>query len=198
MLRGKCRDCGARISSRYPIVEAGTAALFVATGFVVGSQWVLPSYLWFVGVTVALTLTDLDHKLIPNKILFPGIVVGAVLLGVGAVLDGTPADFGWALAGAAAYFTGLLGIAVIAKGGFGFGDVKLAFLLGLFLTYMGWGILGVGAFMAFFFGGVVSIVLLITGVKGRKDAIPFGPYLIAGAYLAIALGDAIVDWYTGI
>jgi leader peptidase (prepilin peptidase)/N-methyltransferase len=81
LLRGRCRDCGAPISVRYPIVELSTAVLFALTPVVVGVTWVLPAYLWFVGVTVVLTITDIDHKLIPNRILFPGITVGAVLLG---------------------------------------------------------------------------------------------------------------------
>ncbi len=195
ILRGRCRHCSARISIRYPLVEAATAALFVAATLVIGALWVLPAYLWFVGVTVALTLTDLDHKLIPNRILFPSSAIGAVLLGIGAVIDGEVPSFGRALLGAAAYFTGLLVVALIAKGGFGFGDVKLAGLLGLFAAYLGWSELIVAIFLPFAVGGVVSILLLITGIKGRKDAIPFGPYMVTGAYLAIALGQQIADWY---
>lgn len=195
LLRGSCRDCGAAISVRYPIVEISTALLFAATPFVIGVSWVLPAYLWFVGVTIALTITDIDHKLIPNRILFPGIVVGAVLLGLGAALDGDLLAFLRALAGGAIYFMVLLVIALVARGGFGFGDVKLGALLGLFTAYLGWGILAVGFLLAFLLGGLVSIILLITRVRGRKDAIPFGPYLIAGSYLALAFGDAIVDWY---
>lgn len=195
LLRGRCRDCGASISVRYPIVELSTAVLFALTPGVVGLTWVLPAYLWFVGVTVALTITDIDHKLIPNRILFPGIAVGAVLLGLGAVVEGALLEFLRGLAGGAIYFTVLLIIALVARGGFGFGDVKLGFLLGLFTAYRGWGILAVGFLLAFLLGGLVSIILLATRVRGRKDAIPFGPYLIAGAYLALAFGDAIVDWY---
>ena len=169
--------------------------LFAITPAVIGVSWVLPAYLWFVGVTIALTITDIDHKLIPNRILFPGLVVGAVLLGVGAILDGAPLEFVRALAGGAIYFTVLLVIALVAKGGFGFGDVKLGFLLGMFTAYRGWGILAVGFLLAFLLGGLVSIILLVTRIRGRKDAIPFGPYLVAGSYLALAFGDAIVDWY---
>lgn len=195
LLRGRCRDCGARISARYPIVELSTAVLFSLTPIVIGVVWVLPAYLWFVGVTVTLTITDIDHKLIPNKILYPGTVVGAVLLGLGSLLDGTPRQFVRGLGGAGLYFTVLLVIALIAKGGFGFGDVKLAVLLGLFTAYHGWDILVVAFLLAFLLGGLISIFLLITRIRGRKDAIPFGPYLIAGAYLALALGDPIIAWY---
>ena len=197
ILRRRCRHCNAAISSRYPIVEAATAALFAAAAVVIGAEWVLPAYIWFVGVTVVLSLTDLDHKLIPNRILFPSSIVGTILLGIGAVLDGHVAAFGRALLGAVAYFAMLFILALIARGGFGYGDVKLSWFLGLFAAYLGWAELLVAAFMPFAVGGVVSILLLITRIKGRKDYIPFGPYMVIGAYLAIAYGDQIADWYLG-
>ena len=195
MLRGRCRYCAKRFSIRYLIVEAATAVLFALAVVVIGPVWVLPAYLWFIGVAVALTLTDLDHKLIPNRILFPSTAAAGVLLGLGAVLDGELGAYGRAILGGAAYFTVLLLIALVARGGFGFGDVKLAALLGMFAGYLGWGPLLVAMFMPFAVGGVVSILLLITRIKGRKDAIPFGPYMVLGAYLAILLGDQIIDWY---
>jgi len=194
-LGGRCRYCRQRISVRYTLVEAATAAFFVVAAITIGANWVLPAYLWFVGVTLALTLTDLDHKLIPNRILFPSSAVAVVLLGLGALLDGALGAFGRALLAAAAYFAVLLVIALIARGGFGFGDVKLAAFLGLYAGYLGWGQLAVALFMPFAVGGVISVLLLVTRIKGRKDAIPFGPYMVLGAYLAVFLGDQIIDWY---
>lgn len=197
LLRGRCRHCDRSISVRYPIVEVVTASLFVATVFAVGEHWVIPAYWWFVGVTLTLTLTDIDHKLIPNRILFPGTAVGAALLLAGSLLDGDLPMFGWGLVGAVGYFVGLLIIALVARGGFGYGDVKLAFLLGMFTGYDRPGSALVAAFLAFVGGGVLSLLLLVFRIKGRKDAIPFGPYLIVGAYIAVALGGGIVDWYLG-
>ena len=196
MLRGTCSECGARFSVRYLVVEVLTGVIFVSTVAVIGIDWVLPAYLWFAGVTITLTLTDLDHKLIPNRILYPGIVVGAVLLISGALMAGDPQGAVRALLGGLVYFGALLVVALVAPaGGFGFGDVKLAVLLGMFTGYLGWGRIGVAFFFAFLLGGVLSILLLITGVKGRKDSIPFGPYLVLGAYVAIVAGDQILDWY---
>jgi leader peptidase (prepilin peptidase)/N-methyltransferase len=86
-------------------------------------------------------------------------------------------------------------IALIARGGFGFGDVKLAAFLGLYSGYLGWGELLVALFMPFAVGGIISVLLLITRIKGRKDAIPFGPYMVLGAYLAVFVGEQIIDWY---
>jgi leader peptidase (prepilin peptidase)/N-methyltransferase len=198
VLRGKCRDCAAPISSRYPIVEALTGALFAATVFAVDIGWVLPAYLWFTAVTLALILTDLDHKRIPNRILYPGTVVGVLLLGIGAAFDSQLSQFGRAGLGGLFYFAGLFLLALIARGGFGFGDVKLAFLLGLFMAFRGWEHLVVGIFLAFFIGGLISIALLVSRRRGRKDAIPFGPSLVLGAWIGIVYGLPIANWYLGI
>jgi leader peptidase (prepilin peptidase)/N-methyltransferase len=197
LLRGRCRDCSEHISVRYPVVEAATAVLFALTPVVVGAVWVVPAYWWFVGVTVALVLTDLDYKRIPNRILYPGTIVATILLASGAALDGTWSAFWRALAGGASYFVVLLAIALIARGGFGFGDVKLAFLLGEFTAFRSWDSLFVGVFAAFVVGGLVSVVLLALRSAGRKDAIPFGPAMVAGAYIGITAGVAVVDWYLG-
>jgi len=195
LLRGKCRDCGGKISARYPVVEALTGLLFVVTVLIIGVAWVLPAYLWFAAVTMVLILTDLDHKRIPNRILYPGTVVGLVLLAGGALFDGGAGDLGRGALGGVFYFSGLFVLALIARGGFGFGDVKLAFMLGLFLAFQGWEHLLVGIFLAFFIGGVVAIALLLTRKKGRKDAVPFGPSLVLGAWIGIAYGLEIAEWY---
>lgn len=198
LLRGRCRTCGSPIGVRYPIVEAATALLFALTVWVVGVTWVLPAYLWFGAVTLVLILTDFDHKRIPNRILYPGTIVGTGLLALGAVLDGMTGDLLRGLVGGLSYFAALLLLAMVARGGFGFGDVKLAFLLGVFLAYQGWEHIAVGGFLAFFIGGLVSIILLLTRRKGRKDSIPFGPSLVAGSWIGVAFGASIADWYLGI
>lgn len=178
---------------RTPAVACITALLFAVTPLAVGVDWVLPAYLWFVAVTVTLTLTDFDTKLIPNRILFPGTIVGLVLLMGGAIIEDGPIVR--PLAGGVIYFILLLVLALIARGGFGFGDVKLAFLLGLFTAYQSWETLIVAVFAAFLLGGLVSAILVVTRIRNRKDSIPFGPYLVAGAYLAIAWAGTITSWY---
>ena len=178
---------------RTPLVAVVTAALFAATPVVVDVDWTLPAYLWFVAVTVTLTLTDMDTKLIPNRILFPGTVVALVLLIGGGLIEGGPVVR--AIAGGALYFVLLFVLALIARGGFGFGDVKLAFLLGLFTAYQSWETLIVAVFAAFLLGGLVSAILVVFRIRSRKDSIPFGPYLVAGAYLAIVWAGTIADWY---
>ena len=197
LLRGACRDCGAPISIRYPLVEAATGALFALTTLVVGSGWDLPAHLWFVGLTIAFILTDLDHHRLPNRMMLPGTIVGVVLLGAGAALEGRLTDFGIGLAAGAANFALFLLLAVLARGGFGMGDVKLAFILGVFTGYHDWSYTPLAAFFAFLIGGSVSLLLLALRVRGRKDAIPFGPPMIVASWIAITWGEPILNWYLG-
>jgi len=197
MLRGRCRDCGERISPRYPIVEAATAALFAATVVVIGVEPELPAYLWFMGVSITLALTDIDVHRLPNRILYPSTVVGAALLLIAAVVDGDLGSFGRALAGGAFYFVLFLVLALLARGGFGMGDVKLAFFLGLFLTYQSWDVLGAGIALGIGVGGVWAIALLVARRANRKAKIAFGPAMILGAYAALVFGQGLADWYLG-
>ena len=197
LLGGKCRDCREPISARYPLVEAGTGAVFATIAAVVGPRAVLPGYWWAAAVAIALTLTDLDLRRIPNRILYPGTAVAAVLIVAGSLIDGDGGSALRALGGAAAYFGLLLLIALAARGGFGFGDVKLAFLLGLVLAHVSWAALAVGVFAAFFIGGMAALVLVVARRAGRGDAIPFGPAMVGGAFLAAAMGERIADWYLG-
>ena len=197
LLGGRCRDCGAAISLRYPLVEAGTAAAFAGLALLVGASWVLPGYWWAAGAAIALTLTDLDYRRIPDRILVPGVAGAAALLALGSFLEGDWWAALRALAGGAAYFGLLLAVALAARGGFGFGDVKLGFLLGLVLAHRSWSTLLVGAFAGFALGGLAAVVLLAARRVRRKDAIPFGPAMVAGAALALAFGDAIARWYLG-
>ena len=180
-------------SRRLPVVMVATGLLFAATPVVVDVSWVLPAYLWFVAVTVTLTLTDIDSQLIPNRILFPGTVVGVVALLAGSLVDG--GALLRPLLGGVAYFALLFVLALVARGGFGYGDVKLGFLLGVFVAYPAWEVLTVAVLAAFLLGGLISLVLIVSRLRSRKDAIPFGPYLVVGAYVALAWGSTIADWY---
>lgn len=198
LLRGRCRTCGEPISARYPLVEAGTALLFVAALWVIGLNWVLPAYLWFAGVTMALILTDLDHHRLPNKIVYVGTAGGLLLLVAGALAEGDIGSVLRALVGGFIYFAVLLLIAIAARGGFGMGDVKLSFMLGVFLAYRSWPTLAAGIFLAFLVGGLVAVALLLLRRRGRRDAIAFGPALIVGAWLALAFGEPLVRWYLGV
>jgi len=198
LLRRRCRACGEPISVRYPLVEVACGVLFGATAAILGWSWLLPAYLWFAALTLTLGIIDLDVKRIPNRVLYPGTGVAVVLVVVGGLVEGSGGAVVRALAGGAAYFSALLVVALVARGGFGMGDVKLAFLLGVFAAYRSWGSLVVAVFGGFVLGGLAAIVLLVARRAGRRDLIPFGPALVVGAWVAIAAGEPIVSWYLGL
>jgi leader peptidase (prepilin peptidase)/N-methyltransferase len=199
LLRGKCRDCGESISPRYPLVEVTTAVIFGVIAAGVGAEtslvWVLPAFLYLAAISIALTLIDLDTQTLPNKIVLPSIVVGAALLALASAGTGNWGSLVGALTGGVVLFLFYFIAALIAPRGMGMGDVKLAAVLGLYLGWVGWGGLAVGAFAAFLLGGLFAITLVVIGRAHRRAAIPFGPWMIAGAWLGIAFGEQIWGQY---
>lgn len=201
LLRGRCRDCRAPISRRYPLVELAGAVLFGLAAAFAGASWTLPALLYLAAVGLALTLIDLDVHRLPNAIVLPSYPVAAVLLLVADLAPDGRLDTGTAvraLVGAAALFGFYFLLAFIYPAGMAFGDVKLAGLLGLYLGWFGWGALVVGSFGAFLLGGVFSVGLLLTRRAGRKSGIPFGPWMIAGAVLGVVAGEQLWASYLSV
>jgi leader peptidase (prepilin peptidase)/N-methyltransferase len=194
MLRGRCADCAAPISARYPLVEAATAALFVAVAAKFGLSWELPAYLYLAAVAIALAAIDLDVMRLPNAIVLPSYLVAAALLVPVAVLHDDWAAIIRGLVAAAVLWLFYKFLALIPRG-MGGGDVKLAPLLGFYLGWLGWSAVAVGAFAAFLLGGIVGAGLMALKMAGRKSRIPFGPYMLAGAFLAVFAAAPIADWY---
>jgi leader peptidase (prepilin peptidase)/N-methyltransferase len=197
ILRGKCADCANPISARYPIVEAATAALFVVITLRLAHLHLgaaLPAYLYLAAAGLALAMIDVDHKRLPDKIVLPSYVVVAVLLTIAAAVTN---DW-WALAragiSAAALFAFYFTIVFAYPAGMGFGDVKLAGVLGGLLGYLSWTALAVGAFAGFVLGAIVGVAVIAAG-GSRKTAIPFGPFMIAGAVLAIFVAQPLADTF---
>lgn len=184
-LRGRCRACGGRIAWRYPLVEALMAALAVAIWIAFPTLLARAWALVFVFLMVVITFIDLDHQLILDRLTYPGIVVGLAF--AAAMGRGLPA-----LASAAGGAAVILAIVVASRGGMGGGDVKLAGVIGAFL---GWPGVAVALFTGFTLGGLVGVVLLALRLRRRKDMIPFGPALAAGALISLFWGDALARWY---
>jgi leader peptidase (prepilin peptidase)/N-methyltransferase len=209
LLRGKCRHCAEPISPRYLVVEAITGALFVAVALAmlpavlgaatapaaVSGALALVAFLYLAAISVALSAIDIDVQKLPNRIVLPSYIVGAVLLGAAALVGGDPVALGRAAAGAGILVAFYLVLAIAKPGGMGMGDVKLAGVIGLYLGYLGWGQLVVGAMGAFILGGLFGIAVLIArrGKGGR--AIPFGPWMLAGAWVGIFAGEQITGAY---
>ena len=198
VLRGKCRHCDTHISARYPFVELLTAVSWAAMGVRFYDSWVLPSYLILTAGLIALTFIDLDHLLLPNRVLYPVGFVSVPLLGLGALLEDDLPAFGRALLGGVAAFAVFYALWFVVPRAMGYGDVRLSFLLGTFLGYLGWGYVVGGLFAGFLYGAVIGVILIATGRQDRKKHIPFGPYLVAGALTFILAGAPIIDWYTNL
>jgi leader peptidase (prepilin peptidase) / N-methyltransferase len=187
-LRGRCRSCRAPISPRYPIIEAITAALAVAVVLTKHSAVDIVLGLVLVVVLVPVALIDLEHRIIPNKITLPA-AVAAVAIGAALDVKGVPEQL---IAGAAAGGF-LLAFLLMYPRGMGMGDVKLAAVLGLVLGRSVAVAILVGVLTATLVGaGVIARV----GVeKGRKTAVPFGPFLALGGVIGLLAGPAIIHWY---
>jgi leader peptidase (prepilin peptidase)/N-methyltransferase len=188
LLRGRCRSCRATISPRYPLVEGTTAVLAVGVVLTKHSAHDIAFGLVLVGILVPIALIDFDHRVIPNKITGPAAVV-ALALGLALKPSGVPEQL---IAGtAAAAF--LLVFVIAYPRGMGMGDVKLAGVLGLFLGRS----VSVAILVAVLAGAVVGVAVMARlGVKrGRKTAIPFGPFLALGGVVALLAGAPILHWY---
>ncbi|MBW8871819.1 MAG: prepilin peptidase [Leifsonia sp.] len=212
VLRGKCSGCAEPISKRYPLVELAGAIAFAIVGIWSAPQFAaavtvpgaiaavlqLVAFLYLAAISLALAIIDIETHKLPNVIVLPGYLVGVALLGAAALLQGDFVGLGRMAAGAGILFVFYFVLAFISPRGMGMGDVKLAGVLGLFLGSLGWGQLAVGAGAAFVLGGLFSIILLVTKRAGRKSGIPFGPWMLLGAWVGIFAGPAIAGGYLSI
>jgi leader peptidase (prepilin peptidase)/N-methyltransferase len=193
VLGGRCRGCRERISVRYPLIEVGTAIAFVGVALTYDDLYVASMLAAFSALLIAVSAIDLELKIIPNRITYPAFPVFAAAILLGWLLD-RPLDPPRAGVGLLAYGGFYFVIAMIAPRGLGMGDVKLAGLIGLVLGSLGLRYVGVAAGAAILAGGIGALAALALG-RGRKAAIPFGPYLAAGAVVAIVWGAPIAAWY---
>jgi leader peptidase (prepilin peptidase) / N-methyltransferase len=211
ILKGKCRDCGTLISDRYPLVEALTGLLFVLT-----AAWayntrgdaltnpLLPVMLYLIAAGTALWLIDMDHMLLPRKILRPTYVVTVAGFMYAGHTSGEWHIKTAVISAAAwsAFFGGLwlAGVLLTGKAWMGWGDVLLSPVLGGVLGWVGggYGASAVGMFSSFILGGAVATVMLLAGKAGGKSKVPFGPYLLAGTLFGVLYGQQMWNSYMGL
>lgn len=201
--RRHCRRCGSPVGlvqrcpscglgpQRVWITSLGSALLFGVAARALGAGWLLVAYLFFAGMSIALFLTDIDHKRIPNRITYPGTPLAAALLAGGAILDGRSSDLPRAFLGALVFAAFFFVVYLVARGGFGFGDVKLAVSLGLFVSFLGWDRLFLAGMATAATGGIIALVALVAGRVGARHEIPYGPPMIIGAWIAILGGEGL-------
>ena len=199
VLRGRCADCAAPISPRYPAVELMTALLFVAVTARLAQLEMLaalPAFLVFVSVGIALAAIDLEVGRLPDAIVLPTYPVLAVLLITAGLVSGDLPALLRALVGSVATFAAFYVLALAYPGGMGFGDVKLAGLVGGLLAYVAYPVLLVGMAAAFLLGALIGVAASMRGRATRKTAVPFGPFMVAGALAALFVGAPLADLYS--
>lgn len=211
-LGGRCANCREKISMRYPLVELGTGVVFalVALWFILvfdlpsgdalalASWWLaLAGFLWFAAAGIALAAIDIELQRLPNAIVLPSLVVVSMLLVASAACAGEWGHIAQILGGGAALFVVYLLIVIVYPKGMGGGDVKLAPLVGVALAFVGWDGLIVGAFAGFLIGAVWGLALIALRRANRKAAVPFGPFMLLGAWIGILAGPAVARSYLG-
>ena len=183
LLRGRSRCCDEPISLRYPVVEALTGVAFALIAGWKGWSWEVPALLYLAAAGIALAVIDYDVHRLPDVIVLPSYPIAAALLVLAALAEGEPRALIGAAVGGIAMWVFYFLLLFIYPGGMGFGDVKLGGVLGLYLGWYGWEEVVVGGFAAFILGAT------------RKSMLPFGPFMLAGAWLGLLRGAGLVDWY---
>jgi len=193
ILKGKCRYCHQKISWQYPLVELTTATLFLLLTFYAMASFVsIFFYIVIASFLIIIFVYDLKHFIIPDKVIYPAIII-AFLYQIISTFQFQITNFYppiLSALGAAAFF---LLIVLVSRGKWmGLGDVKLAFLMGLFL---GWPNILVALFLAFFIGAIIGVGLIVFGKKALKSEVPFGPFLVGATFIGLFFGQQIIGWY---
>ena len=194
-LRRRCRSCRTRISGRYPVVEMVVAGLFAGVYMAFGLSFLALALAYLALISVVLAAIDLDVHRLPDALVLPALPTLAVVLAADAAFEGAWWPLVRAVIGAVALAGFYFLMLVINPRGMGWGDVKTAGVLGLALGYLGWAHLAVGAFFGPMLGGGAVIIPLMLGRVSLKTKVPYGPALIAGAWVGLFCGSALFGTY---
>jgi len=192
LLSGRCRNCRAPISARYPLVELTCAALFAGTAARFGYRWDLPAYLALFAGLLALSYIDVERLILPKKIVYPLTALVAALLLMAAAATGAWHDYAIGVACAVGWFVVFFALNLISARLLGFGDVRLSLVLGMALGWLGVGYVLLGFFAANLIGAVVGVALIATKRVGRTDRIPYGVFLALGCAVAVFAGPELL------
>ncbi len=192
-LRGRCRNCRSPISARYPLIEAATACIFAAVAARIGFSWALPAFLALAAGLLALACTDLEHLILPKRIVYPVLILVAVLLALAAGITDHWHDLLIAGICAMAWFVVFFALNFASPRLLGFGDVRLAPVLGLALGWLGLRYVLLGFFSANLIGAVVAISLIATKRMSRQQQIPYGVFLAVGTLVAVLAGPELLQ-----
>ncbi len=200
-LRGKCRYCGAKISIRYPLIEILTAVIFALLFNTFGFSPDLFASAFLMSILIAVFFIDIDHRIIPNGLVLTGLIGGIIIMFYNAFTNQAIFNESSWLAhllgilpgSGILFFVALIGLIIYKSDeAMGMGDVKIFAPIGIFL---GWKLCFLALLISIVFAGVFSLLLILTGVKKRKDTIPFGPFIVAGTFVTMMWGTEILNWY---
>jgi leader peptidase (prepilin peptidase) / N-methyltransferase len=195
VLRGRCHYCACPISGRYPLVEGGTALLFAAVTVRFGLSLQLLAYLYLVAIGVVLAMIDVETRRLPDSITLPSYVISVLLLMPAGAVDGDWMGATRALAGMIALLALFFALTIAYPNGLGFGDVKLAGLVGLYLGWLSWNAVFLAAIGSILIAGAAGSAAVATKHATRSVAVPLGPCLIGAAGLALFLAAPVSSWY---
>lgn len=190
LLRGRCRKCGTKISVMYPLVELLTGLMFIFAFIKFGLTFEFLSAIILITCLMITTFIDLEHQIIPDKVVLPSLAAGLVLNIIFHREDFYNYLLGFALGGGIIFL-----IVVLSRGGMGGGDIKLFATVGMFL---GFRLTLLALLLSFVLGSVVGLILIILKLKNMKDAIPFGPFIALASVISMLAGDRIISWYWGL
>ena len=194
LLKGRCRNCGSRISIQYPVVEFLTGLVYVIIYQIYGLSVQSLIYIILSSALIIIAFIDLNELVIPEVITLPGMVIGFILSFFVPYLSFIDSALGVVIGGGIILVIGLVGSVIFKKEAMGGGDVKLAAMIGAFL---GWKYAIISLFLGFFLGALTGIFLVLSRVKSREDVIPFGSFIVLGSLITLLWGEKILSWYVG-
>lgn len=194
LLKGRCRNCGSKISIQYPIVEFLTGLIYLIIYLIYGLSIQSLVYIILTSALIIIAFIDLQEQIIPDVISLPGIVIGLILSFIVPYISFINSALGALVGGGIILIIAWVGSTIFKKEAMGGGDVKLTAMIGAFL---GWRYTIISLFLGFFLGALIGIILIMTKIKKREDAIPFGPFIALGSIITFLWGEKILLWYLG-
>jgi len=194
LLKGRCRNCKGKISIQYPVVELLTGLTYLIIYVIYGLSIQTLIYIILSSALIIIAFIDLNEHIVPDVISLPGIVIGFIISFFVPYISFVNSALGVVVGGGIILVIGLVGSVIFKKEAMGGGDVKLAAIIGAFL---GWRYIIISLFLGFFLGALAGIILILSKIKKREDAIPFGPFIALGSIITILWGEKIISWYLG-
>ena len=194
LLKGKCRNCGSKISIQYPVVEFLTGIIYIFIFLIYGLTLQSLIYIILSSALIIIAFIDLNEQIVPDVISLPGIAIGLILSFFVPYISFINSVLGVVVGGGIILVIGLVGSVIFKKEAMGGGDVKLAAMIGAFL---GWKYTIISLFLGFFLGALVGIFLILLKIKSKEDMVPFGPFIALGSFITFLWGEKIIVLYLG-